>query len=213
MRDCKFIVACKNMEFAVQGFLSRRDFHVYLGCRRFAFDPREDLYSARGKADSGLCANGDPILRMCRDTHRHAIVLLDAEWVGSPGAKKIRTKLEKHLRAAGWKLPNCAVVVIDPELENWIWIPHDSVAAAMGWGELGALRTFLTGTGDWAAGGAKPASPKEALERALEETDEPRSSKLYEKILRSVPDVDGCTDGAFQLLRDTLRVWFPPEAP
>ena len=200
------------MEFAVKGFFQRDDFHHKLGCARFAFDTSEDVHPARGKSDPGLFANGDPIFRVCRRTHRHVAVLLDADWNGSPGAEAIRVRIEQHLTMVGWKPDDSAAIVIDPELENWIWLPHDTGGRALGWKSFAELHDFLRKRGLW-SDGDKPYPPKDALELALRRVREPRSSKFYRKIMQDVPGVQRCRDRAFQQLRDSLRRWFPPETP
>ena len=53
-------------------------------------------------------------------------MLIDAEWSGSPAsAKEIEEKNQGDLNRNGWK-GRSAVIVIDPELEIWVWStsPH-----------------------------------------------------------------------------------------
>ena len=211
LRDCKFVVADKNMEFVIKGFFGRADFHHKLGCAQFAFDPSQDLHSVRGKNDPGLYANGDPVLRVCRQTHRYAVVILDAEWKGSPGAAKIEERIKQHLAHAGLSPQESAAIVIDPELENWLWIPHNTLGNLLGWQNFQDLREFLRKQQLW-TDGDKPAPPKQALELVLKRIDKPRSSKFYAKIVQSVPSVRRCKDASFLKLRDTLCIWFSVEA-
>lgn len=62
-RDCVFLVADKNMEAMVQGFLLREAFHLSLGCGAFNFDPREDLFVAAGHTDPGLYKKASELTR------------------------------------------------------------------------------------------------------------------------------------------------------
>jgi hypothetical protein len=62
----------------------------------------------------------------------------------------------------------------------------------------------------WPDGQAKPDRPKEVLEAILKKNRIPRSSAIYKKITSKV-SVQGCQDGSFLELLETLRNWFPVE--
>ncbi len=203
-----FVVADKNMEFAVKGFFGRGDFHHKLQCSHFVFDPRDDVYVARGKNDPGLYVHGDQVFRHACDTHRNIVVMIDEEWEGSPGREEISQRLNGHLTNAGWNGDNSKVLVFEPELENWVWIPHDHVARSLGWDRYEDMRGFVNDAGFWGEG-SKPSRPKEALEACLRHIREPRSSKFYERILSGVPGVRHCTDTAFIQLHEALCNWYP----
>ena len=49
-------------------------------------------------------------------------MILDADWDGSPGAEKIREHISGNLRVQ-WE--ESVVVVIEPELESWIWVTSE----------------------------------------------------------------------------------------
>ena len=119
MRDCLFLVADKNMEGTLKGLFMREAFHRVLGCGRFDFDFRQDLVVAHGQNDPGLYTRANAFLRPYASSHRHAVVIVDAEWDGSPGEGAISHRLDEHLAHAGWGGGNGCAVVIVPELENW----------------------------------------------------------------------------------------------
>ena len=50
------------------------------------------------------------------DSHQRAVVILDADWDGSPGAPAIQGARQPASRGGGSEF---AVIVIDPELEAW----------------------------------------------------------------------------------------------
>jgi hypothetical protein len=210
MRDCLFLVADKNMEGMLKGFFSRDAFHSAMGCRRFDFDWRQDLLVAHGQNDPGLYTRANEFLQPYARTHRHAVVMVDAEWSGSPGKDAILQRLNEHLANAGWPDDSGCGIVIAPELENWVWQDSPHVCSALGFdGAFVELRTTLEIQGFWQPNEAKPARPKEAVEWALRRSKKGRSSAIYQQ-LATRATARGCTDQAFYTLRNALLRWFPP---
>lgn len=209
MRDCIFLVADSNMEAAFNGFLGREQFHLSLQCGPFEFDSRKDLVVASGDNDPGLYTRAHELLRPYTTTHAHAVVVLDSEWEGSPGSDAILTHITSQLLSSGWNEDNCKVIVIDPELENWIWQKNPHVARALGL-ESASHFTSIISSAEWPENQNKPNQPKEVLERILEEKRIPRSSSIYRNITSKV-SINGCQDDAFLLLKTTLQNWFSYE--
>src|SRR5215211_7418664 len=91
MRDVVFLVADATMQQMLQGYFARPQFHRGLGCGEFQVDGRlnHDVFVAAGQSDSGLYARADELLRPHCATHHRAVVLLDADWDGSPGPTAI----------------------------------------------------------------------------------------------------------------------------
>jgi hypothetical protein len=210
MRDCLFLVADKNMEGMLKGFFSRETFHQSVGCGSFRFDAHQDLKVAHGQHDPGLFTRANELLQPYVSSYRHAVVVMDTQWDGSPGKEVIVQRINKHLVDAGWS-GNCGcAVVIDPELENWVWQDSPHVCMALGFeGTFEALRTVLESNGFWQPNQVKPARPKDAVEWALRQSKKPRSSAIYQQLAMRVT-TRGCTDPAFQTLRNALLQWFPP---
>lgn len=211
MRDCIFLLADTNIQAAFEGFLSRAAFHQSLGCGPFDFDPRQDIKVAAGDNDPGLYTRGHELLRPFQSSHRQAFMVLDAEWDGSPGAEAIKQHLAAQIQATGWKEGTFRVIVIDPELENWIWQQNDHVAHGLGFDNANALTADADIQQAWPDCSSKPTQPKKILEAVLKKKRIPRSSAIYKKITSQV-SVRRCKDGAFHELVETLRIWFPPES-
>src|SRR5215472_8304852 len=112
MRDIIFLLADGGMEQVLRGFLGRDHFYRSLGCGKFEFDPAQDVIVAPTR-DSGVYGTAHELLRPYLATHQRAVVMVDADWDGSPGAIAIREHVGTGL-AAGWTA--FAVVVIEPEL-------------------------------------------------------------------------------------------------
>jgi hypothetical protein len=101
------------------------------------------------------------------------------------------------------------VLVIDPELEQWIWQDSIHVETALNHVAPPSLRASLQATGEWPASQMKPSDPKGSLERIVrEKLHGNRSSSLYSKITSRV-SVTYCQDAEFRMLRQQLQVWFP----
>lgn len=67
------------------------------------------------------------------------------------------------------------VVVIDPELEIWVWSASPHVEDVLGWkGSTPPLRSWLCNQGLWGDDRPKPQDPKRAMEGALYEKRIPR---------------------------------------
>jgi len=209
VRDFLLLVADKNMESMLKGYLSRPGIHAALGCGPFNFDARRDLHVAHGQNDPGLYTRAKEFLQPYAASHRHAAVVMDAEWDGAPPVTDIEQRLTTHLEQAGWPAERHCAVVIDPELENWVWQDSPHVCAQLGFaGNYAALRSKLEHQKYWHPGEAKPHRPKEAVEETLRTHKIPRSSAIYQKLAQHIGTA-GCTDNAFLKLRNAMRLWFP----
>lgn len=203
-RDIVFLLADKGMEQVVSGFLGRQRFQQSLGCGQFDFNPRLDLIVSPTK-DSGMPKYACGLLKSYERTHRRAVVIVDADWVGSPGATALREQLEQRM-SAGWK--EFAVIVIEPELEAWIM--NDNAHLATIFRCPGDYRELLAEAGWWPGDCAKPPRPKEALEY-LKRRHRARATNAEFGKLAAVMSVRQCQDLAFIQLRDQLRAWFPEQ--
>ena len=98
------------------------------------------------------------------------------------------------------------MVVIDPELEMWVWADSPVVAEVLRtpWEEMRALAKQ---SGYWRQGQAKPQEPKALLEAVLRQQRRPRSAAIFQELARRL-GLASCTDPAFVLLRETLAKWF-----
>jgi len=203
MRDCVFLVADSQIGAMIRGFLGRDNCHLSLGCGPFDFEAEQDLVIDPNR-DPGVYTRGFEVLAPYAATHRRAVVILDAAWDGSPGAELIRSKISKDLHAH-WG--EHLVVVLDPEVEAWIWQDNLHVSAALGVADFAALRSELERESFWRAGEAKPFKPKEAVEYTMRQTRTPRSAAVYHRIASRV-STKACIDPAFRSLSDGLAVWF-----
>lgn len=202
MRDLIILVADIQQEKTIQTLLEARQ--PSLGVRSVVFDVwRHPAH------DPGVYRGAGAVLAPFTRQYRHALVLLDVAWEGSPGdAAEMERTMQADLDRRGWK-GRSRVIALDPELEVWIWTksPHVPSELGMTWDQIRALAEE---EGYWAEGAAKPARPKELLEDVLYRTRQHRSSALFVRLARRV-GLRTCQDAAFLRLRETLRAWFPAE--
>lgn len=201
LSDLVILAADNDIMFACNALLKR---HEMLGIRPL----RTKIY-VHPYHDPGCRCGSEDFLRQFTREYRHAIVIFDRDGCGRD--RKTRDEIENEvtvrLRKSGWE-ERAAVVVIDPELESWVFSDSAEVDDVLGWmGRTPSLRNWLEGKGYLTPGQIKPSRPKEAMHDALRHIRMPRSSSLYRQLAERV-DITGCRDFAFQKLKDTLQSWF-----
>jgi len=200
-RDLVILVADNDAELAIRSMLSR---HQALGTRPIKWDTYR-----HPERDPGCRLQGVEFLRTFTRTHAHAILLFDREGCGSTASREeIEGKLERALEKSGWG-GRSAAVVLDPELEIWVWSRSPEVDVVLGWADREPkLWDWLGENGLRGQDEEKPRRPKEAMQGALREVRKPRSPSLYQQLAQRV-SLTRCTDPAFKKLREVLQTWFP----
>lgn len=209
MRDCLFLVADSNMAHALKGFFGKEGYHLSLGCRPFSVE-ETDIVVASGQNDPGLYVRASELLKVYRGEYSHAVVMVDADWRGAPEPQDICNALEGHLREAGWPPPLGCAIVIEPEVDNWLWTDTPHTAVALRWPSVTELRQALQEEGMWPEGATKPPRPKEAADWAIRQKGKPRSSAIYQQVASRV-SLGRCSDPAVAVLVNALQQWFPAE--
>lgn len=172
--------------------------------------PQGDLLRFSGR-DSGCYRKAVDLLRQPQRTHRHALLCFDRHGCGAEAKSRteIEGEIEAHLRKSGWREGHAAVIVLDPELEMWVWADSPHVADSLGWaGDRNSLKPYLIQKGFWKEGDAKPHDPKQAFTQALREKSQPAVAPVFAQIASNV-SMKGCQDPAFGKLCETLQRWFP----
>ena len=199
--DLVCLVADKNMEAAIIQLLQRPK---SLGTRVFKYK-----VVIHPEHDSGCFYSSEKILNSYYPTVKHALVILDYDWGGVPASNgsELEGQLEQSLNRRykeGW----ARAVVIEPELEAWVFSTSPHVARVLGWPSNERLRSTLASAKLWRAGQPKPSDPKAALEEALHRRQIPRSSSIYRQLAGRV-GTKSCTDRSFVRLKSLLKDWFP----
>jgi len=204
MLDLVLLVADKNMQFTLQGALSRPQ---ALGVRPHTYEFR----SHPGR-DGGVRSSGSKVLAGERNRFRHALMLLDFEGSGTSWLDPLalEQELDQELRAV-WN-DDGKTIVISPEVDVWLWGSDNALRDIFQWPLQKIARCFLRATGFEFSSDGKPLRPKEALEAMVPVHRQPRSSALYEKVTSRI-SLQNCRDPAFLRLTQQLRAWFPGPTP
>ena len=142
--------------------------------------------------------------------HKYALVLFDKVGSGDEGTERqsIQNAVEGDLRRNGWGNRSKAIV-IEPELETWVWSSSAHVGKVLGWNEgTEALRDWLRERHLWPDDEAKPPDPKWALKRAMRVKNLSPTVATFMTLARKV-GLRTCRDPAFREVRETLKDWFP----
>jgi hypothetical protein len=200
MKDLFILVADKNAEYALKGALARPG---ALGIRPIEFEIR--THPGR---DGGTRKTGPELLATQRRQYRHGLLIFDFEGSGTDLADAVALESQMNGRLGNqWK--NAAkAIVIEPELDVWMWGSDNAVEVSIEWPTGTSVRAWLREQGFDFDANEKPSRPKEALEAALRVPALPRSSALYQHIASRI-SLLRCKDAAFIRLRNQLLSWFP----
>lgn len=201
------LVPDADIEQAMRGLLTRTD--------SLKIAPVDFEVTRHVNRDNGCRSNASSYLRPYLSCCRHALVVFDRDGCGSRRSRlDIQQAVELDLTRNGWK-SRSKVIVIDPEVEVWVWSDSPAVARVLGWGsDFQTLREWLVSRKLWASNHRKPQDPKNAMRKAMEEaglTKRIRRSSTRFHDLATTVDFTDCQDPAFVELARTLRAWFPPE--
>lgn len=203
MKDLVVLAADGQIEFAVKGLLKRNQ---SIGFRDITFD-----VFVHPERDPGCLLRCHDFLRpFCRQ-YEHALVMFDREGCGKQESSResLEIEIEKRLSESGWK-DRAIVIILDPELEIWVWSDSPEVASVLGWvGKSPPLSLWLKETGYLGERQLKPDRPKEAMEEALRIANKRRSSSIYLELARRV-SVDRCLDPSFLKLKSFLQKCYGP---
>jgi hypothetical protein len=201
-KDLILLAADKDMEFALKGVFSQ--IHS-LRIRAIQYEPY-----IHPEHDPGCWLRGHEFLRPFVGQYKHALVVLDRDGCGQDEEDRevLERELEERLSVSGWG-EDAAAIVIQPELEVWVWSDSPEVEQALGWnGKNPGLRQWLEKEGLWTDRSKKPQDPKKAVEQALRKVRKPRSSSIYKNLAENV-SFRRCEDPAFEKLCKKLTEWFP----
>jgi len=160
--------------------------------------------------DSGSYNDSHELLRPSINKYRYALVVFDFEGTGieqSMTPEQAESNVERLLDRNGWPGRN-SVIIVNPEIENWLWQDNPNIQRAIGWTHTLSLYTWARQNGKIRPNQVKPFRPKETFEEALRICRTSKSSSIYKKIASSV-SYKGCTDPSFIKLIQQLSTWFP----
>ncbi|MCD6309781.1 MAG: hypothetical protein J7M18_03640 [Candidatus Eremiobacteraeota bacterium] len=203
MKDLVVLVADKDMKFAITGILNRPG---ALGIRIIEFEVIPEP-----NHDPGVYKECHNFLRTFQNKFRFGIVMFDKSGCGkeSYSTDSIIEEVQKNLDDSGWR-DRSKVIVIEPELEAWVWSDSPEVGRCLGW-DSQELKNWLVSENYIMPGEIKPENPKDVFEKALATKKIPKSSSIFLNLARSV-GFGRCNDKSFLRLKETLQKWFPEES-
>lgn len=200
------LAADKSIKLAIETLVGQR--HQSLGIRPLPEGAWDVVVQAN--YDSSILLAGHELSRSQTRRYRRAVMICDRHGCGREHLSRVELEdqMEDQLRRSGWE-DRARAVVIDPELEAWVWVVSPHVEEVLGWrGRQPSLMEWLETSGHLAAGQRKPPRPQAALESALQAVRKRKSSALFRQLAERVT-LERCLDPAFKKLKATLLEWFP----
>lgn len=199
MKDLVVLVADKDAEQTLNALLSERQ--QSLGIRPIDYD-----IFVHPERDGGVRSQCAEFLRPYTNEYHYALVVFDYEGCGTlDPVKQLEANLESKLSESGWK-ERASVIIIEPELENWVFSPSPAVVHIIADGKREIYFKHLNRVSRTQQG--KPNHPKELMQAIMREARVQRSSALFSELAKRV-SLRGCQDPAFQKLLKVLQGWFP----
>lgn len=158
--------------------------------------------------DAGCRTTGHEYLRPFEKLYKYCLMIFDFEGCGAEDRlpSEIVADLEEKLAKNGWD-KRSKVIIIEPELENWIWVASPHLATETNWQSLEELENWLIESGLKRTNDDKPKRPKEAFEAALRKSKKRRSSAIYEDIAKKA-SFKKCNDSNFAIFLNQIKEWF-----
>jgi hypothetical protein len=203
MLDLIVLAADGDIEITLRTLLEKRS--ASLGIRPLRFDKYQADSIRYPLHDAGVLTNSPQILRPYLKQARHALVVLDRAGSGREAdpPERIEQDIETRLIQTGWDAHRIAAVVLDPELELWVWSGSPHVRDVLNLNEQqmnDVYRRFAPGPD------GKPRPPKEAMLYALSLGGRPHSARIFAELAERVSLKTG--ERAFSRLRERLQHWF-----
>jgi len=205
MKDLVILAADKDLRTALEALLKRDQ---SLGIRPITFtvftDPGHDPACAR---------TGVQFLDQFVGQFQRALLMFDYEGSGMEQTylpELLQSTLDTQFHNGPWG-NNAKTLLLNPELEAWVWSDSPKVSEAIRWnGSRESLDSWLIQKGLLAQGQIKPPRPKEAFDAALCAAGQPHSASLFGRLAENV-SFRRCADPSFGKFCQTLREWFPRE--
>jgi hypothetical protein len=207
-RDLIVVAADRAAQVMLIELLDR--FPLALGLRPFTYE-----VIVHENRDPGCYTMGVEKLDLKAKEFEYCILIFDHEGCGAEhkSPPEIEIELEKQLTKGLWTDRN-AVIVIEPELENWVWTNSIHTSAAIGWGnDREGLRSWLVAKAWLEPNEEKPKRPKEAMEASHKfKLNTPITSDTFQSIAAKA-SFKSCTSPSFQKFRSTITTWFQHKNP
>jgi len=142
-KDLLVIVADLDADDVMQSLLDR--------CQAFQIKNVNYEIFRHPEHDPGCRGKGVSFARMFCNQYEHLLLMFDHDGSGAENVlpEELEMKLESDLHANVWEENRAAVIVIQPELEAWVWGDSKQVDQVCGWSSrIPSLRQWLVAEGD-----------------------------------------------------------------
>jgi hypothetical protein len=124
--DLVVLVPDRNTEATVEGLLKRTE--------SLQIRPLTCRILVHPEKDPGCRLHGHELLRINLHQYRFALMIFDLEGSGAENSSKdeLEKECEEKLVNSGWGQRG-AVIVVEPELDVWVWSDSPVVDEVLGW--------------------------------------------------------------------------------
>jgi hypothetical protein len=181
-----------------------------LGIRPVSFD-----IERHPQRDAGMVQSGAELARMKKGHYHKALLMWDHHGSGrdhKQTPEQAQTDMQAKLDAYTWK-DNSAVIVLVPELEQWLWFCENALAAhyATTANQLAQWVDERAAKLGKASATLKKEQPKELFEHVVRERIKRTISPRDFEAIGNRASVNGLLAcPSFSTIIETLRAWFPP---
>ena len=128
MKDLLILVADKAQKGLLEGLIPQASRKEYWQMPTYDIKIHENH-------DNGVRTDAAEFLRPYQHTHQRALVLFDFEGCGAEDQTlgQLEEGVRRQLIVSGWAEDQCAVVVILPEVESWLWVGETHIQEVIGW--------------------------------------------------------------------------------
>ena len=137
MKDLIILVADQNMRDCIEGLIPKLP-HA-LKITPFTYD-----IFVHTNRDPGCRTQSPAFLISFQNKYRFGLVIFDKEGCGQESLSRddLESNVELLLFNTGWK-DRAKTIVIEPELENWIWVRSSQLAEIINWENIDSLYQWL----------------------------------------------------------------------
>lgn len=197
-KDLLVLVADKSIEMTIDTLLNKRK--KAIGIREIIFEIKR-----HPQHDSGVFRHGLELISTLKKQYEKFLLIFDYKGCGAqedPSA--IRNRLLENGKRYGFSDNDLEIIIINPELETWIWKSYTKLAGLVGKSKRD-IEQFLRDVLKNDQG--KPAEPQEAFEKLLSKFGKQKSASNFSWLAEKI-GLRGCQDQSFQQLLECLRKWF-----
>ena len=157
--------------------------------------------------DSGCRTAPGEVINPLRNRYAKGMVVFDFHGSGERQrtAVELEADLEQELRNAGWGPDGITVMVIEPELEAWVFgASSRQLERLVDWSQPTPISSWLELSGYVNPPEFKPSDPQSAFDEMLKLQGKRRSRRLFADLSRTV-SLARCQDRAFNKFRAALQ--------